>query len=57
MTATHRLATILAADVVGYSCLMGEDEAGRGALPLSRPQEWHAQVQLLASIECDARRG
>ena len=28
MTATRRLAAILAADVVGYSRLMGADEAG-----------------------------
>ena len=28
MTAAHRLAAILAVDVVGYSRLMGEDEAG-----------------------------
>src|SRR5579863_8087822 len=28
MTQTRRLAAILAADVVGYSRLMGEDEAG-----------------------------
>ena len=28
MTATRRLAAILAADVAGYSRLMGEDEAG-----------------------------
>jgi adenylate cyclase len=28
MTATRRLAAILAADVVGYSRLMGEDETG-----------------------------
>src|SRR5271169_2812580 len=28
MTATRRLVAILAADVVGYSRLMGEDEAG-----------------------------
>ena len=27
MTAAHRLAAILAADVVGYSRLMGADEA------------------------------
>lgn len=27
MTATHRLAAILAANVVGYSRLMGENEA------------------------------
>jgi class 3 adenylate cyclase len=29
MSETRRLAAILAADVVGYSRLMGEDEAGR----------------------------
>jgi len=28
MTATRRLSAILAVDVVGYSRLMGEDEAG-----------------------------
>jgi class 3 adenylate cyclase len=28
MTATRRLTTILAADVAGYSRLMGEDEVG-----------------------------
>jgi class 3 adenylate cyclase len=28
MTATRRLAAIMALDVVGYSRLMGEDEAG-----------------------------
>jgi adenylate cyclase len=28
MTAARRLAAILAADVAGYSRLMGEDEAG-----------------------------
>jgi adenylate cyclase len=28
MTAARRLAAILAADVVGYSRLMGDDEAG-----------------------------
>ena len=31
MTAARRLAAILAADVVGYSRLMGEDEAGTRA--------------------------
>ena len=31
MTATRRLAAILAVDVVGYSRLMGEDEAGTAA--------------------------
>ena len=30
MTATRRLTAILAADVVGYSRLTGEDEAGTG---------------------------
>jgi hypothetical protein len=28
MIAARRLATIFAAEVVGYSCLMGEDETG-----------------------------
>ena len=32
MTATRRLAAILAVDVVGYSRLMFEDEAGRARL-------------------------
>ena len=31
MTATRRLAAILAVDVAGYSRLMGEDEATLGA--------------------------
>ena len=31
MTPARRLAAILAVDVVGYSRLMGEDEAGDGA--------------------------
>jgi class 3 adenylate cyclase len=31
MTAPRRLAAILAADVVGYTRLMGVDEAGDGA--------------------------
>jgi class 3 adenylate cyclase len=37
MTAARRLAAILAADVVGYSRLMGEDEAGtaRTAWPIT----------------------
>jgi class 3 adenylate cyclase len=40
MTATRRLAAILAADVVGYSRLMGEDEAGTARAPriATRPQ-------------------
>jgi hypothetical protein len=32
MTAARRLTAILAADIVGYSRVMGEDEAGRGGL-------------------------
>ena len=32
MTAARRLAAILAADVVGYSRLMGQDEAGTARL-------------------------
>jgi hypothetical protein len=31
MTATRRLAAITAIDVVGYSLLIGEEEAGRSA--------------------------
>ena len=38
MTAARRLAAILAADVVGYSRLMGEDEAGTAqAVPRAAP--------------------
>jgi hypothetical protein len=33
MSATRRLAAILAVDVVGYSRLMGEDEAGTARAP------------------------
>src|SRR5208337_106769 len=36
MTAARRLAAILAADVVGYSRLMGEDEAGTAKLVRER---------------------
>ena len=36
MTAASRLAAILAADVVGYSRLMGEDEAGAVPAVLTR---------------------
>ena len=39
MTATRRLAAILAADVVGYSRLMGEDEAGT-ARPTPTRARW-----------------
>jgi hypothetical protein len=36
VTAARRLAAILAADVVGYSRLMGEDEAGTARLVRER---------------------
>jgi adenylate cyclase len=36
MTATRRLAAILAADVLGYSRLMGEDEAGTAKIVRER---------------------
>jgi adenylate cyclase len=36
MTASRKLAAILAADVVGYSRMMGEDEAGAAALARER---------------------
>jgi class 3 adenylate cyclase len=36
MTAARRLAAILAADVVGYSRLMGEDEAGTAKIVRER---------------------
>jgi hypothetical protein len=32
MTTTQRIAAILAADAVGYPCLMGEDRAWTGQL-------------------------
>ncbi len=34
----RRLAAILAAEVVGYSCLMGEDEVGMLAAPIQRSE-------------------
>jgi hypothetical protein len=49
MSSVCRLAATLAADVVCYSRLMGQDEAGPAA-PLSQPQERHARVQLPARI-------
>jgi hypothetical protein len=39
MTAARRLAAILAVDVVGYSRLMGGDEAGTGR-PTPMPERW-----------------
>ena len=45
MTATRRLAAILAADVVGYSRLMGEDKVGMVAIPrLHTPSLWARSV-------------
>ena len=38
MTAARHLAAILAADVVGYSRLMGEDEAGTAQAGRERRQ-------------------
>jgi class 3 adenylate cyclase len=37
MTAARRLAAIMAVDVVGYSRLMGEDEAGTARAVRERP--------------------
>ena len=59
MTAARRLAAILAADVVGYSRLMGEDEAGTaravpGASP-SGPSD-NAQRELRLSPNRDLHR-
>jgi class 3 adenylate cyclase len=39
VTAARRLAAILAADVVGYSRLMGEDEAGTAKIVRERREE------------------
>jgi hypothetical protein len=49
MTATRRLAAILAADVVGYSRLTGEDEAGT-ARPTRMRARWdEAKAELAES--------
>jgi class 3 adenylate cyclase len=45
MTAARRLAAILAADVVGYSRLMGDDEAGT-----ARPRNWSTEFALLDDV-------
>ena len=52
MTAARRLAAILAVDVVGYSRLMGEGEAGPGWQSISGPSD---SVQ--REPNCDVRRG
>ena len=46
MTAARRLAAILAADVVGYSRMMGEDEAGTATLVRERRE---AAKQIVAA--------
>ena len=57
MTAARRLAAILAADVVGHSRLMGEDEAGTGCARASRggPSD-NAQRELRLSPNRDLHR-
>ncbi len=57
MTAARRLAAILAADVVGYSRLMGEDEAGRRGRPSGA--RWPARkrsTRMPVSPNCDVHR-
>jgi hypothetical protein len=49
VTATRRLAAVHAVDIVGYSRLIDEDEAGQ--LP-HQPQKWYTLVQLPARMEC-----
>jgi class 3 adenylate cyclase len=67
MTATRRLAAILAADVVGYSRLMGEDEGAKTprsrptafrSLTSSRREQWplHVGERLFAGIQFDGVR-
>ena len=53
MTAARRLAAILAADVVGYSRLMGEDEAGT-ARAVSERRE--AATPIVAFVRRPARQ-
>jgi TolB-like protein len=48
MTASRKLAAILAADVVGYSRMMGEDEAGAAALVRERRET----VQPIIDAHC-----
>ena len=46
MTATRRLVAILAADIAGYSRLMGADEEGTlAALKAIRRERWDAKVE------------
>ena len=55
-TATRRLAAILAADVAGYSRLMGEDEAGTAqALREHRSTEMRRADVLLTASMPDSR--
>ena len=50
ITATRRLAAILAADVVGYSRLMGADEEGTLNRLKARRREHHAMVRQVARV-------
>jgi class 3 adenylate cyclase len=45
---TRKLAAILAADVVGYSRLMGEDEAGTAKIVRERREAQHQSCALSA---------
>ena len=49
MTATRRLSAILAVDVVGYSRLMGEDEAGT-ARAVSEHRERHVRYTVDSAL-------
>ena len=52
MSATRRLAAILAADVVGHSRLMGEDEAGRRWTLFLAASNAAPTYQEIAKIRC-----
>jgi hypothetical protein len=57
MTAARRLAAILAVDVIGYSRLMGEREAGTGQPNKSASRVATARVQVLARLICGPPSG
>ena len=54
MTAARRLAAILAADVVGYSRLMGEDEAGTAQ---ERVSVWKSDRHHIVASDTSHRHG